>query len=414
MLSRKDKHSILYIDDEKHNLTSFNSTFRRDYDIHLANTGQQGLEIMKEIPIHLVITDQRMPGMTGTEFLEKIVQLYPDCIRIVLTGFSDMEAIIQAVNKGKIYSYISKPWSRDELKITIDRGLEVYTLKKQNQILIEDLKKANQNLEQKVKERTRQIEQQRNNITDSIQYASRIQNALLPQDDEILGLLPHHFILNRPKDIVSGDYFWISHLNHSMIVAVADCTGHGVPGAFMSILGINFLNEIVNSLETIRANVILNELRGKLIKSLRQSGTKDEARDGMEIALCVIDFDSKKLQYSGAFRPMYLIRKKELFVIKGDRMPIGIYDENEVAFTNKEMQFKKDDIIYLFSDGYVDQIGGPDRKTFRSKKFKKLLLKIHQIPLDEQKTILEKEFNKWRSDLEQIDDIMVMGIRFSE
>jgi len=174
-------------------------------------------------------------------------QLYPDCIRIVLTGFSDMEAIIQAVNKGKIYSYISKPWSRDELKITIDRGLEVYTLKKQNQILIEDLKKANQNLEQKVKERTRQIEQQRNNITDSIQYASRIQNALLPQDDEILGLLPHHFILNRPKDIVSGDYFWISHLNHSMIVAVADCTGHGVPGAFMSILGINFLNEIVNS-----------------------------------------------------------------------------------------------------------------------------------------------------------------------
>jgi len=414
MLSTKDKHSILYIDDEKHNLTSFNSTFRRDYDIHLANSGQRGLEIMKESSIHLVITDQRMPGMTGTEFLEKIVSLYPDCIRIVLTGFSDMEAIIQAVNKGKIYSYISKPWNRDELKITIDRGLEVYTLKKQNQLLIEDLKKANQNLEQKVKERTRQIEQQRNNITDSIHYASRIQNALLPQGDEMLGLLPPHFILNKPKDIVSGDYFWISHLNHSMIVAVADCTGHGVPGAFMSIMGINFLNEIANSLETIRASEILNQLRGKLIKSLRQSGHKDETRDGMEIALCVLDFDRNKLQYSGAFRPMYLLRKKELFVIKGDRMPIGIYDENEVSFTNKEMQFKLNDIIYLFSDGYVDQIGGPDRKTFRSKRFKKLLLKIHQMPLDEQKEILEKEYDKWRSDLEQIDDIMVMGIRFSD
>jgi len=408
------KHSILYIDDEEHNLTSFNSTFRRDYDIHLANSGAEGMEIMANNNIQMVITDQRMPGMTGIEFLEKIVPLYPDCLRIVMTGYSDMEAIIQAINKGRIYHYITKPWDRHELKITMDRALEVFALKEENKNLIEDLKEANQNLEKKVKERTRQIEQQRNNITDSIHYASRIQNALLPQGDEMLGLLPHHFILNKPKDIVSGDYFWISHLNHTMIVAVADCTGHGVPGAFMSIMGINFLNEIVNSMEAIRANEILNELRGKLIKSLHQSGEKDETRDGMEIALCIFDFDSSKLQYSGAFRPMYLIRNNELFVIKGDRMPIGIYDEYEVSFTNKEMQFNKDDVIYLFSDGYVDQIGGPDRKTFRSNKFKKLLLKIHLMPLDAQKAILEKEFNTWRSDLEQIDDIMIIGIRFSE
>jgi len=414
MLTEKDKHSILYIDDEQHNLISFNSTFRRDYEIHLANSGPRGLEIMKETPVHLVITDQRMPEMTGIEFLEKIVSLYPDCMRIVMTGYSDMEAIIQAINKGKVYSYISKPWNRDELKITIDRALEVSKLKKLNKTLIEDLKEANQNLEQKVKERTRKIEQQRNNITDSIQYASRIQNALLPQGEEMLSLLPHHFILNKPKDIVSGDYFWISHVKHSMIVAVADCTGHGVPGAFMSIMGINFLNEIVNTLETIRANEILNKLRGKLIKSLRQSGNKDETKDGMEIALCVIDFDSNKLQYAGAFRPMYLLRNEELFIIQGDKMPIGIYNENEASFTNKEMQFIKNDIIYLFSDGYVDQIGGPNRKTFRSKKFKKLLLKIHQMPLDEQKAILEKESDEWRRDIEQIDDIMVMGIRFSE
>jgi len=406
------QHSVLYIDDEEHNLTSFNSTFRRDYEIHLASSGQMGLEIMKQNDIHLVITDQRMPAMTGIEFLEKIVPLYPDCIRMVMTGFSDMEAIIQAINIGRIYRYITKPWDRNELKITIDQALEVFHLKRQNKNLIEDLKEANRNLEQKVIERTRQIAQQNINITDSIHYASRIQSALLPPAEELDRLLPSYFILNKPKDIVSGDYYWVSNKDNKVIVVVADCTGHGVPGAFMSIMGINFLNEIVNKSEKLRANEVLNELREQLIKSLRQKGKKDEAKDGMEMALCVVDFDSKKLQYSGAFRPMYLLRNKELHVFKGDRMPIGIYNEEEISFSNKEVQFKENDIIYLFSDGYVDQIGGPGRKTYRSKKFKQLLVDIHQKALEEQRVILEKEYEEWRRDTEQIDDILVMGIRF--
>ena len=414
MDSENKLYRILYIDDEEHNLTSFNSTFRRDYEIHLATSGQMGLDIMKNNNIQLVITDQRMPEMTGVEFLEKILPLYPDCIRIVLTGFSDMEAIIQSINKGRIYHYITKPWNRDELKITIDRAFEVYNLKRQNKNLIEDLKAANQNLEQKVMERTKQIEQQKINITDSIHYASRIQNALLPPNDELNRLLPSYFILNKPKDIVSGDYYWISTKDNKVLLALADCTGHGVPGAFMSIMGINLLNEIVKKTEVVTANVILNELRDYLVTSLRQIGDKDETRDGMEVALCVVDYDNKKLQYSGAFRPLYLIRNKELHVYKGDRMPIGIYNEEEVPFNSKEVQFEENDIIYLFTDGYVDQIGGPGRKTFRSSKFKQLLLDIHQKPMEEQKTILEEVYEEWRNDMEQIDDIMVMGIRFSE
>ena len=414
MDSENKLYRILYIDDEEHNLTSFNSTFRRDYEIHLATSGQMGLDIMKNNNIQLVITDQRMPEMTGVEFLEKILPLYPDCIRIVLTGFSDMEAIIQSINKGRIYHYITKPWNRDELKITIDRAFEVYNLKRQNKNLIEDLKAANQNLEQKVMERTKQIEQQKINITDSIHYASRIQNALLPPNDELNRLLPSYFILNKPKDIVSGDYYWISTKDNKVLLALADCTGHGVPGAFMSIMGINLLNEIVKKTEVVTANVILNELRDYLVTSLRQIGDKDETRDGMEVALCVVDYDNKKLQYSGAFRPLYLIRNKELHVYKGDRMPIGIYNEEEVPFNSKEVQFEENDIIYLFTDGYVDQIGGPGRKTFRSSKFKQLLLDIHQKPMEEQKAILEKVYEEWKSDMEQIDDIMVMGVRFSE
>ena len=413
MVAAKPKYPILYIDDEENNLISFKSTFRREYNIHVATSGQQGLEIMEQNEIHLVITDQRMAEMTGVEFLEKVMFLYPDCMRMIMTGFSDMEAIIQAINKGNIYRYIAKPWNREELKITIDSAFEVYNLKSQNKHLIEDLKEANLNLEQKVKERTRQIEQQSRNITDSIHYASRIQTALMLPSEELDRLLPSHFILNKPKDIVSGDYYWVSHKDNRIIVAVADCTGHGVPGAFMSIMGINLLNEIVSNKETLRANEVLNELRDHLIKSLGQTGHRYEAKDGMEMALCVVDMESKQLQFSGAFRPMYLLRNEELIETKGDRMPIGIYNEEEVSFTNKEIQVRDNDVFYLFTDGYVDQIGGPNKKTFKSKNFKKLLKDIHQRPLKEQKSILEKEHKTWRSDMEQIDDIMIMGVKLS-
>ncbi len=413
MVAAKPKYPILYIDDEENNLISFKSTFRREYNIHVATSGQQGLEIMEQNEIHLVITDQRMAEMTGVEFLGKVMFLYPDCMRMIMTGFSDMDAIIQAINKGNIYRYIAKPWNREELKITIDSAFEVYNLKSQNKHLIEDLKEANLNLEQKVKERTRQIEQQSRNITDSIHYASRIQTALMLPSEELDRLLPSHFILNKPKDIVSGDYYWVSHKDNRIIVAVADCTGHGVPGAFMSIMGINLLNEIVSKTGTLRANEVLNELRDHLIKSLGQTGHRYEAKDGMEMALCVVDMESKQLQFSGAFRPMYLLRKEELIETKGDRMPIGIYNEEEVSFTNKEIQIQDNDVFYLFTDGYVDQIGGPNKKTFKSRNFKKLLKDIYQRPLKEQKAILEKEHKTWRSDMEQIDDIMIMGVKLS-
>ena len=406
-------YSILYIDDEENNLISFKSTFRRDYHIHVASSGEEGLELMEKNNIQLVITDQRMPDMTGIEFLEQIVPLHPDCMRMIMTGYSDMEAVIQAINKGNIYRYVPKPWNREDLKITIDSALEVYNLKSQNKHLIDGLKEANQNLELKVMERTRQIEQQKLNITDSLHYARRIQKALMLPSEELERILPSHFILNKPKDIVSGDYYWVAHREDKLIIAVADCTGHGVPGAFMSIMGINFLNEIVVKAEAIKANEILNELRDKLIKSLGQTGQRDETKDGMEMALCVVDAGNHRLQYSGAFRPMYLLRQDELIVIKGDPMPIGIYNEDEVPFTNKEVPFREDDMIYLFTDGYVDQIGGLERKTFKSVRFKALLKEVHQKSMDEQRDFLREEHEIWRSGSEQIDDIMILGVRLS-
>ena len=407
----KPLQPILYLDDERDNLIVFNSAFRRDYEVHLASSGLEGIEILRKHEIMVIITDQRMPEMTGIQFLEKIIPDYPYAIRMIMTGFSDIEAIIQAINTGRVYRYITKPWNKEELKINIDKAIEIYQLRSQNRKLIQDLREANQTLEQKIRERTQKIELQNREITCSIQYASRIQSALLYPDTDLKRLFQSYFILNRPKDIVSGDFFWMASKDDKALVAVADCTGHGVPGAFMSILGVSLLNEIINKTVTIRANEILNQLRGQVIKSLHQTGKNDETRDGMEMALCIIDFGKMKLQFSGAFRPLYLLRNGDILESGGDNMPIGIYEDEESSFTNKEIPIEKGDVLYLFTDGYLDQMGGDNRKTFKSQNFKKLLLSIYTFPLQKQRELLEEKLNVWQGDLEQVDDILVVGIK---
>lgn len=406
-------YSILYIDESDQNLNRFKSAFSNDYRILTASSGQAGLEIMDQQTVQLVIADQGMPDMSGIEFMEKMLVEYPDCMRMIMTEVSDKDSFMEAINMGNIFRYVAKPWDKEDLKQSIDSAMEVYNLKIQNRNLIDYLEDAKRNLEQKVIERTREIEQQRINMTDSIHYASRIQKALMLPSEELEKLMPSHFVLNKPKDIVSGDYYWVSNKDERLILAVADCTGHGVPGAFMSILGINLLNEIVNNLEAPQASEILNELREQVIKALGQTGQKDEAKEGMEMALCVVDFERRIVQFSGAFRPMFLISDGELTVVRGDRMPIGLYEDDKKSFTNKEVPFKEKDLIYLFTDGYVDQIGGLDHKTFKTVRFRTLLREICQKPLKEQQFILREEHEIWRAGQEQIDDILVMGVELS-
>lgn len=268
-------------------------------------------------------------------------------------------------------------------------------------------RKANRILE----ERNLRIKQQNDAITDSINYARWIQQAMFPPKENVKKLLKDYFILNRPRDIVSGDFYWLAEKENKVYLALADCTGHGVPGAFMSLLGMTFLKEIVTFSKGICASVILDELRDRVIQSLHQTGKSDEARDGMELGLCILDYSKRKLQYSGAFRPLYLVRDHNLTEIKGDKMPIGIYDEHH-SFTCHEQHLQEKDTLYLFSDGYVDQIGGPKRKSFRSKNFRELLVKNHHKNMSEQQKLLESTLDEWKGSHEQIDDILVIGFRF--
>ena len=255
------------------------------------------------------------------------------------------------------------------------------------------------------------ITYQKKQITDSITYASRIQKAVLPPRDFISRIFPQHFILNMPRDIVSGDYYWTTQRGNESIIAVADCTGHGVPGAFMSMLGIAFLNEIVNKNATVKSHEILDQLRSNVMHSLHQTGREGEAKDGMDIALIIIDKEAKLLQYSGAHNPLYLIRKKELKEVKADKMPIGISERYNRPFKNNKIKLHKNDMLYIFSDGYLDQFGGEHKKKFGIRRFRELLVEIHNKPMMEQRDILDKTITDWQGNFDQIDDILVMGIK---
>lgn len=269
----------------------------------------------------------------------------------------------------------------------------------------------NIHLEIKVMERTEEIRKQKQKIMDSIAYARRIQNAILPPDEIISEILPDHFIFNQPKDVVSGDYYWITQKEQKIYVAVADCTGHGVPGAFLSMLGISFLNEIVNKKYINKAHQMLGRLRESIITSLHQTGKEGEAQDGMDIALCIIDKQNMKVEFAGAYNPMYLIRNKELVIIKADRMPIGIFHRRALKpFTNHEMEIKEGDQIYMFSDGYVDQ-SNMQNKKFLTSRFKQLLVDNCDKPMEEQNEILKQTIDDWKGEKQQIDDILVMGIK---
>lgn len=255
-----------------------------------------------------------------------------------------------------------------------------------------------------------EIVEQQENIKQSIRYAREIQRAALPSENLFTEQFTNHFIFFKPRDVVSGDFYWLNSVDNQIIVAAADSTGHGVPGAFVSMLGISMLNEIVHRGGISHACQILDKLRDRIKHALSQTGADNEQKDGMDIALCVIDFDKKQLQFAGANNPLYVIRKNELIELKGDRQPIGIH-LRERPFTNHEMELRTGDMLYIFSDGFSDQFGGEKGRKFLSKKFKKLLLDIHSKDTTQQKQTLESTFNNWKGKLSQVDDVLVMGIQ---
>ena len=311
----------------------------------------------------------------------------------------------------------------------------------------EELHLLNENLNQQNEEITAQrdeiekqkdiVEEIHHEISESINYATRLQGAILPEEKVLKKYLAEHFVLLKPKDKVSGDFYWWTHIENHTIITAADCTGHGVPGAFMSMLGASFLREIVEKEFVTHTGVILRKLRREIIKALKQTGEAGTQKDGMDMALISINHENNTVQFSGANNPLYIITSDELRMVSGeksnlvklcdnsklkietsklfyevkpDKMPIAIYEKMD-AFTTHEIQLAQGDILYMFSDGFADQFGGPKGKKFKYKPFKRLLLENADKPMTEQKEILNQAFEDWKGNLEQIDDVVVLGIK---
>lgn len=265
---------------------------------------------------------------------------------------------------------------------------------------------------QTVENQKQVVEEQNKDITDSIKYAKRIQQAILPPDKIWSEILPQSFVFYKPKDILSGDFYWIEKMQDLILVAAADCTGHGVPGALISIVNYNLLNKAVLEKELTDPAKILDYVNSQLIEALHQTYQESSVKDGMDISLCVINTKTLELNFAGANNPIYIIRDQELIQLQADKFPVGAFIEEKVQnFSNKFLKLKKNDFIYLFSDGFADQFGGPKGKKFKYKQLQALLLTLTNEPMETQKRKLCEAFETWKGNLEQIDDVCLIGIK---
>jgi serine phosphatase RsbU (regulator of sigma subunit) len=287
----------------------------------------------------------------------------------------------------------------------------IITFQTRNLIKTRKLLKEKEVTLENIEKQKAELEFRDKNLTDSLVYAQRIQEAMFPSEEYFRTYFNESFIFLKPKDIVSGDFYWIEEKGDKIFIVGADCTGHGVPGALMSMIGLEIIEKTINEDRIEIPSEILAVLNKGLEKTFsRQKNIGTIIRDGMDIGLCVIDRKKKKAEYAGAFFPLYLIRENTLIEIKGDKLIIGMNPAG-VSYTNHEIELREDDILYIFSDGYVDQFGGTENKKFMYRRFRYLLNTIHRFPVNDQRAILDENIKTWMSGNPQIDDIMVIGFK---
>jgi len=394
-VSVNTKPSILIVDDNPKNLQVLGGFLRDDgLSVEFAVDGSSALTWVDKKKFDLVLLDIMMPGMDGFEVCDKLKNNTDtaDIPVIFITAISDSDSIIKGFNMGAV-DYIVKPFIQDELLARVNTHLKAVKAKQQ------------------ILDYLARIEERNRDISNSIVYARNIQNAVLGTTTINPDNLPEHFILSKPKNVLSGDFYWINNMNDQIIFAIMDCTGHGVPGALMSILGATMLNDIIVHKHILQPDKILESLRQKLILALGQNTDVISIKDGIEGSIIRYNPIFSELGFAGTQNPILLFSGDEVNEIKADKMPIGFYERSS-TFSLKTIPVKKGDIVYIFSDGFRDQLGGPYTKRIKSYKLKELLTQYHELPLETQKIKLLEYLQWWQGDLEQTDDILIVGIRF--
>jgi len=401
-------YKILVADASEKTVTSIQHIIKKynlNYELTIVTDGREACKMAcKIIPdiIILAINMSEMDGIRAVKVLKRLPQTKNIPALLIASAKELKEAYLSGAD-----DFIYKPFNELELLFRIRFALALSENTKKAQYQNQMFQKQSE----EVKQQYRLMEDQRKDIIDDITYSRRIQNAIMPSKEYISMLFHDCFLFNRPKRIVSGDFYWISFKENKAILAVADCTGHGISGAFLTIAGTAFLNEIINFCNPDAAE-ILNQLRVRIMRLLNQKGVEGEAADGMDISLCVFNFSDMTVQYAGANNSVYIVRKDgTMEILKPDKMPIGIHENYTRSFKNCDVKYEKGDMFYMFSDGYADQFGGPDDQKFRYKRFQNLCIEMHKKSMAEQFEGFERTMDEWIGYRDQIDDMLIIGVR---
>ncbi len=401
-------YKILVADTSEKTITSIAHIIKKynlNYELTSVADGRKACKMANSINPDIIILAFRMAEMDGIRTV-KVLKRLSQTKNIPTLLIASEKDLKEAYESGAD-DFIYKPFNELELLFRIRFALTLSEntkkSKHQNQML--------QKQSEEVKRQYRLMEEQRKDIIDDITYSRRIQNAIMPSKEYLSMLFHENFVYNKPKRIVSGDFYWISFKENKAILAVADCTGHGISGAFLTIAGTTFLNEIINFCKPDAAE-ILNQLRLRIMRLLNQKGLEGEASDGMDISLCIFDFSKMSVQYAGANNATYIVRRNgELEILSPDKMPIGIHEHFTRSFKNCEINIEKGDMVYMFSDGYADQFGGPEDQKFRYKRFQNLCIEMHNKSMLEQYDGFERKMDEWIGYRDQVDDMLIIGVQ---
>lgn len=389
MLHKEQK--VLIVDDTPENISIISNALSDKKKIAATN-GVKAIELAVQHKPDLILLDIVMPGMDGFEVCQilKSKAETQDIPIIFITAETDTGSIVKGFEVGGI-DYVTKPINVRELQARVKTQLALKISMDDNTRYIAEIDYRNRQ------------------ITDSINYAYLIQKASLPSNDYLKDILPEHFVYYGPRDIVSGDFYWAKKVEDKTIVIAADCTGHGVPGAFLSMYGIAFLNEIILKDKIKEPDKILNRMRETVIQSLNQ-GELTDMRDGMDMVVLTINSSFSSVDFAGANNPLWVLRENEMLITQGDSMPIGMYGVMD-NFTKHTIPLLKNDQLYVFSDGYADQFGGDRNKKLMTKNFRAKLIEFSHLAMAEQKRTLMEFFNNWKGKNEQIDDTLIISIK---
>ncbi|SNT30429.1 Response regulator receiver domain-containing protein [Ekhidna lutea] len=401
--TKKKKFSLLYVDDEATNLRVFKANFRKFFNVYTSTNPIEAIDILNQEEIQVIVTDQRMPEMTGTQFLEKILPDHPDVIKIILTGFTDIEAIKDGINRCGIFKYITKPWNFDEMKGVLERAIETYQQAAESEEHIKELEDSNVELESRVRERTQELNKINKRLIDSIRYAGLLQQSMLPNDRYLSRQFHDHFVIFETKYLFSEEFVWTTRLNFRSedytVVSLIEFDGKGIVGSLKTLIADSVLNYLTHDRKIFHSGEIINELKYEL-----DAAGSDELQCDLKVSVAVFDHNANTLQFSGINQDMIVFNGTKSTLLKGDE---GDHFEDAIA---DKIGIEPDASYYMYSNGYYNQMN-EDGVKFSYEKFEEMLKSVQGKSMGEQREFLMSNLQTWKAGSSLNDDISIIGFK---